>query len=194
MQYQQSSAGSKLIQTDNSSAMKPARIYYKTITPTQMVSYDGNSFRDLRGMFLVTSYGEGSIYAFSINETGSIVEEIAIRLPEVHGHIVAIANSPNGDIYLAGENMYKLVSIDSVRPTSLYFIDIISNGDNNIQINGLSLNLSNKVLSIEVSNSTANVKSDPENTSATFPSLRVTVPKTLLGSISEATSETYNNL
>ena len=32
--------------TDNSSAMKPVRTYYKTLTPTQAIYYDGDKFPD----------------------------------------------------------------------------------------------------------------------------------------------------
>jgi glucose/arabinose dehydrogenase len=39
---QQSSTGAKLLPIDNILAIKPARTYYKTITPTQTVFYDDN--------------------------------------------------------------------------------------------------------------------------------------------------------
>ena len=91
--------------TDNSSAIKPARTYYKTVTPTQALYYDGNKFPYLRGKFLIASYGEGSIYALSLNKTGSVVEEIAIRLPEIQDHVISIAKAPGGDLYIGGEKI-----------------------------------------------------------------------------------------
>jgi glucose/arabinose dehydrogenase len=109
----QSSSTVKASQSDNSSAMEPVRTYYKIITPTQMIFYDNNRFRDLKGTFLVASYDEKSLYALSFNQTGSLVKEVAIRLPEVRGHIISIAEAPNGEIYVAGESINKLVSIDS---------------------------------------------------------------------------------
>jgi len=192
-QQQQSSSQAKLIQTDNGSAIEPARTYYKIITPTQMVFYDDNRFRTLKGMFLVASYSEGSIHALSINETGSLVKEVVIRLPELRGHIISIAKAPDGGIYIAGENMYKLTSIDNNPSTLTYFINIDRN-NSNIQINDLSLNLSTKVLSIDISNThtDTNVKDNSGNTSATSRSLQLTVPKVLLGTIYEVTSEKYN--
>ena len=86
-----------------------------------MIFYDGNRFPELRGMFLVPSYKEGTIYALSLNESGIITNEIAIRLPEIRGHIVAIASTPNGEIYIAGENIYKIVTIDK-DPTHFYIL------------------------------------------------------------------------
>jgi glucose/arabinose dehydrogenase len=188
------SSPSSWAQTDNSSSIPPARTYYKTITPTQMIFYDDNRFRGLKDMFLVTSYGEGSIYALSLNKTGHLLEEVAIRLPEVRGHINSIAKAPNGDIYIAGENMYKLISIDDNQPTLTYFIDTVSN-NNGIQIDKMFLNLTSKVLSLDISNTNANtnITDNNGNTSAiSAPSLRLTIPKTLLGIISEVTSEDYN--
>jgi hypothetical protein len=193
-QQKEQPSSSLWAQTDNSSAIPPARTYYKTITPTQMIFYDDNHFRNLKNMFLVTSYGEGSIYALSFNETRMLVEEVAIRLPEVRGHIISIAKTPNGAIYLAGENIYKLISIDEKRQPLTYFINAVINS-NDIQINKMLLNLTTKVLSIDISNTdtSANITDNNGNTSAISPpSLRLTIPKTLLGIISEVTSEDYN--
>jgi glucose/arabinose dehydrogenase len=183
-QQQQYSSQAKLIQTDNRSAIEPVRTYYKIITPTQMVFYDDNRFRTLKGMFLVVSHSEGSIYALSINETGSLVKEVAINLPELRGHIISIAKAPDGEIYIAGENMYKLISIDSDTAALTYFIDLINN--NNIQINDLSLNISSKVLSIDFTNN------NEANSNESSPSLKVIVPKALLGYIYDVTSYNYN--
>jgi glucose/arabinose dehydrogenase len=173
-------------QTGNNSATKPARIYYKMITPTQAIYYDGNKFPYLKGKFLIASYGEGSIYALSLNKTGSIVQEIAIRLPEIQGHVIAISQAPDGDLYVAGEKIAKLISIDrdTIGPLT-YFIDEVSKG---VQANGLSLNLTNKVLSMDLTKKN-NGSGDGEGTSA---SIQLTIPKALLGGISNVTSDKYN--
>ena len=102
----------KRSETDNSIVIiKPARTYYTSyysaVTPTQAIFYDGNKFPALKGKFLTVSYGERSIYAFTMNSTGNITEELAIRFPEVQGHLVSIANGPDGEIYVGGENLYK---------------------------------------------------------------------------------------
>ena len=44
-----------LLQENNESAIKPARTYYKTVTPTQALYYDGNKFPYLKGKFLIAS-------------------------------------------------------------------------------------------------------------------------------------------
>jgi glucose/arabinose dehydrogenase len=188
------SSAIKPYQTDNSSAIAPARTYYKAITPTQAIYYDSNRFSQLQGLFLLPSYAEGSIYALSINKTGNLVEEIVIRLPEVRGHIMAIAQGPDGEIYLAGENMYKLISLDDIRPTSRYFIEAVRNTNSNIRINDMSLDLPNKVLSLNITNSNiSNGSNDSYRTAnQTSQSLRLSIPKALLGIIYEITSEKYN--
>src|SRR5207247_1538219 len=116
----------KYTPTDNSSAILPARTYYKIITPTQAIFYDGNIFPALKDKFLIASYSENSIYALTLNSTGSITEELAIRLPEARGHLIAIAKAPNGDVYLGGENIYKLASLDNTRNILTYFIELLN--------------------------------------------------------------------
>lgn len=144
------SSHSKPIQTYNSSEVKPARNYYKIITPTQAIFYDGTKYPLLKGKFLIASLGEGSIYALSFNNTGSITEEIAIRLPELRGHLISVAKAPSGEIYFGGENIYKLVSLDNTESILTYFIRVASQ---NVTINGLSFDQGNKVLSINFTNS-----------------------------------------
>ena len=65
----------------------------------------GDRFQILKGKFLFVSYGEASIYALSINKTGNITEEIAIRLPDIQGHLISTAKSPAGEIYIGGEKI-----------------------------------------------------------------------------------------
>ncbi len=181
-------------QTDNSSAIKPVRTYYNPITPTQAVYYDGNKFPALKNKFLVVSYGERSIYSLSINKSGSIVEEVAIRLPEVRGHIISIAKAPNGDLYVGGESIYKLVSIDkNTNAPRIYFVDVIGM---NIEIKDLSLNLTNKVMSLNFTNkNNSSINSDGNIQGAIPPSssLQVRIPKVLLGNIFLVTSDKYNS-
>ncbi len=174
--------------TDNSSAIQPVRTYYSTITPTQAIYYDGNQFPALKGKFLVVSYSERSIYSLSLNKTGNVVEEIGIRLPEVRGHIISITKAPNGDLYIGGENLYKLVSIDRNTNVPLtYFVDVTAR---NVQINDLSLNLTSKVMAVDFTNKNNN--SDGNIEVASSPCLQVKVPKALLGGIFTVTSEKHN--
>ena len=113
-----------------------------------MLFYDDNKFPSLKGKFLVVSYAESVLRGLAFNNTGNLIEEIIVRLPEVRGHITSIAKAPNGDLYIGGENIYKLVSIDNTKDPT-YFIEANSK---NIQINDLSVNLTRKVISIDIVN------------------------------------------
>lgn len=181
-----SSATHKL-QTDNISAIQPARTYYFPITPAQAIFYDENKFPALKGKFLVVSYGERSIYAIGLNSNGSISEELAIRLPETRGHLVSIAQSPEGDIYVGGENLYKLQSIERNRNKLTYFINVL--GTENIEITDLIVNLTTKVLTIDYSNKD---NGSLPSTTQTSPTLQIKIPKVMLGGIYDVTSEKYN--
>ncbi|MGA8842954.1 MAG: hypothetical protein WB511_05160 [Nitrososphaeraceae archaeon] len=112
-------------------------------------------------------------------------------MPEIQGHIISIAKAPDGDIYIGGENIYKLISIDRNRITpSTFFIDAVTK---DVQITDLSLNLSSKVLSIDFKNNNNNNNNSDGNIETAFPpSLLVKVPKALLGGIFQVTSEKYN--
>jgi hypothetical protein len=189
-QSSQQKTSIKSTQTDNSSAIPPARTYYKLITPTQAIFYDGNKFPALKGKFLIVSSSESSIYVLTLNSTGSITEELAISLPEVRGHLIAIAKAPDGDIYLGGENIYKLISLENTRNILTYFIGLTGS---NIAINGLSLNPANKVLSIDYSIKNNNNNETSNHTEfGGLASVQITIPKALLNGIFDVTSERYN--
>ena len=173
--------------TDNITSEAPARTYFRLITPTQMIFYDGNKFPALRDKFVVCAYGENSIYALAINDTGGLVDELDVRLPDLRGHLIAISKSPTGDIFLGGESIYRLVSIGSNREVLTYFVDAM--GNNSTEVNRMSINLSSKVLSFEVMDKGKDV------TGLVAPpaiSLQLKVPKSLLGGIYDVTSEKYN--
>ena len=184
---QQQSPKSGVPKIGSSMAIKPARTYQKVMAPSQMLFYDDNKFPSLKGKFLVVSYAESVLRGLAFNSTGNLVEEVSVRLPEVRGHIISIAKSPNGDIYLGGENIYKLVSIDNSKDIPTYFIEANSK---NIQIKDLSVNLTRKEISIDIINNNNTV--NQENMTAT-PTLSIKVPKPLLGTIYDITSEKYNN-
>ena len=156
-----------------------------------MIFYDNNRFRDLKGMYLVPSFTEGGMYAFSLNQTGHVVKEFAVRIPEIRGHIISIASTPKGEIYLAGENLYRLNSIDSNnynRPPLSYFIGADRFNDD-LFVNDVSLNLTTKTLSVNLTNNNTDTL---DNSSGIGPSLRISIPKVLLGTISDVT--TQNNV
>ena len=131
------------------------------------------------------------LHGLAFNNTGNLIEEVSVRLPEVRGHIASIAKAPSGDIYIGGENIYKLVSIDNIKDIPSYYIEANSK---NIQIKDLSVNLTRKIISIDIVNNKNNKNntSSQENVTAT-PILSIKVPKNLLGTIYDVTSEKYNN-
>jgi glucose/arabinose dehydrogenase len=185
--HSSSSATSSRLQTDNVSAIKPARTYNPPIIPAQAIFYDQNKFPTLKGKFLVVSYAERSIYAITLNSNGSISEELAIRLPGTRGHLVSIAQSPEGDIFIGGENLYKLESIERNRNKLTYFVSVVSTKD--IEVADLTANLTKKVFAIDIINKN-NVSL--ANTTQISPTLQIKIPKLMLGGIYDVTSEKYN--
>ena len=151
------------------------------MAPSQMLFYDDNKFPSLKGKFLVVSYAESVLRGLAFNNTGNLIEEVSVRLPEVRGHIASIAKAPNGDIFIGGENIYKLVSIDKIKYIPTYYIEANSK---NIQIKDLSMNLTHKIISIDIVNNKNNKNNtvSQENMTAT-PMLSIKVPKNLLGFI-----------
>ena len=122
-----------------------------------------------------------------MKDTGGLRNELDVRLPGLSGHLIAISKSPNGDIFLGGESIYKLVSIGSNREALTYFVNAL--GNNSAEVNRMAINLSSKVLSFEV------IDKGKEVTGLVAPpavSLQLKVPKSLLGGIYDVTSEKYN--
>ena len=133
------------------------------------------------------SYAERSIYAITLNSNGSISEELAIRLPGTRGHLVSIAQTPEGDIFIGGENLYKLESIERNRNKLTYFVNVVST--KNIEVADLTANLTKKVFAIDIVN-----KNNVSLASAgqISPTLQVKIPKVMMGGIYDVTSEKYN--
>ncbi len=156
------------------------------MAPSQVLFYDDNKFPSLKGKFLVVSYSEPVLRGLAFNNTGKLIEEVTVRLPEVRGHIASIAQTPSGDLYLGGENIYKLVSIDNTKDIPTYFIEANSK---TIQIKYLSVNLTRKVITIDFIKKYNTVNQEIMTGTPTLSK----VPKTLLGTIYDVTSEKYNN-
>ena len=182
-----SSSTSSSLQSDNVSAIKPVRTYNPPIIPAQAIFYDQDKFPALKGKFLVVSYAGRSIYAITLNSNASISEELAIRLSGTQGHLVSIAQSPEGDIYIGGENLYKLESIERNRNKLTYFVNVVSS--KNIDIADLTANLTARVFAIDIVNKN-NVSL--AGAGQISPTLQVKIPKAMLGGIYDVASENYN--
>jgi hypothetical protein len=98
---------------DNTSSVKLIRTYWLTVAPTQAIFYYGDKFELLKNKFLFGSYNQGSIYTLGLNSTHFVSDEIVINFPEIVENIIFIAQSPSGDIYFGGYNIYKLTSIET---------------------------------------------------------------------------------
>ena len=174
--HSSSSSTSSPLQTDNVSAIQPVRTYNPPIIPAQAIFYDQNKFPALKGKFLVVSYAERSIYAITLNSNGSISEELAIRLPGTRGHLVSIAQTPEGDIFIGGENLYKLESIERNRNKLTFFVNVVST--KNIEVVDLTANLTKKVFAIDIVNKN---NGSLASTGQISPTLQVKIPKVMTG-------------
>jgi glucose/arabinose dehydrogenase len=95
--------------SNDSTSIKPIRSYWNTIAPTQAIYYSGDKLPFLNNTFLFTTF-TGDIYSERLdNVSKHITEEYFIDLQNYPFEpLIAIAQSPNGDIYLGGYNIYKL--------------------------------------------------------------------------------------
>jgi glucose/arabinose dehydrogenase len=131
----------------NDSSIKPLRSYWDTIAPTQMIYYEGDAVPELKGMFLFGSF-TGDIYALKLSEDKkSIVEELKIELAHFpFVPTVGIAQSPNGEIYYGGYQIYTLDSIGE-REQMLFTIEVES--PSAVNIREISVNQEQKRIMID---------------------------------------------
>jgi glucose/arabinose dehydrogenase len=101
--------------SNDSQSLKPVRSYYNTIAPTQAIYYTGDKLPFLNGKFLFGTY-TGNIYAMVIQSNGTreqVSEEEHIRLRLIPFEpVIGLAQSPQGDLYFGGYNIYKLDSLE----------------------------------------------------------------------------------
>jgi glucose/arabinose dehydrogenase len=107
-----------------SDLIPPLRAYYNAIAPTQAIFYVGNKYPELAGRFVFGSYSGTPLNAILIggNATERTINELDIDVfpTSPHDNIAAVAQSPNGDIYFGGFNIYKLKSIGFDRERSVF--------------------------------------------------------------------------
>ena len=163
---------------DNSSSIKPVRVYWETIAPTQAIFYDSNKFPQLKDKLLFGSYNKGFIYALTLNKSNSVTDEMAINFMEIDDNIIALAQSPSGDLYFGGYNIYKLASInmDELEQT-MYFIEFSL--DDAVVRNPI-FDTNNATLSFEIT-----TKNGGGNSS---PFVQVRIPNIMLNGISHVSS------
>lgn len=128
-------------------AVKPVRSYWDAIAPTQMIYYTGDSMPELKGKFVFGSF-TGDLYAVRLSENKTVIEEelkIDLALfPFVP--TVAVAQSPDGEIYFGGYQIYRLNSI-SEPVGNLH--QVIVDAPDGLTISDLQLDLENSKMVID---------------------------------------------
>jgi glucose/arabinose dehydrogenase len=177
--------------SNDSTSIKPLRSYWNAIGPTQTTYYTGDKFPALKGKFLFVTFS-GDIYAVHINKKGKQIEdEIHINLQnEPNEPLTAIAQSPNGEIYFGGYNVYKLDSLVELGNESkqkiLFPIEIDSS--ENIGIKNIDLSDVRQILTLDVSQS---AKYDHDDID-TPEFLKMKIPTDLFNKIYKVTALTLN--
>ena len=82
------------------------------------------NFLSLEDKLIFGSYNQGFIYALKLNKSNSVTDEMAINFMNIDDNIIALAQSPSGDLYFGGYNIYKLASINMAElEQTMYFIE-----------------------------------------------------------------------
>lgn len=133
----------------NNTSVKPVRSYWDAIAPTQMIYYTGDSIPDLKGKFLFGSF-TGDLYAVKLSENKTRIEEehkIDLALfPFVP--TVAVAQSPEGEIYFGGYQIYRL---DAISEPTRNLHQVIVDAPDGMAISDLQLDLENSKMVIDAS-------------------------------------------
>jgi hypothetical protein len=162
----------------NDTSIKPVRSYWDAIAPTQMIYYTGDSVPNLKNKFLFGSF-TGDLYAVRISDNKTTIEEeykIELALfPFVP--TVAVAQSPDGEIYYGGYQIYRL---DGISDTTQNVRQVIVSSPDGVEISDLQLDLENSKMVLDGKISEA---ADSDNT------LTVRIPKGLINDITAVNLE-----
>jgi glucose/arabinose dehydrogenase len=96
--------------SNSSSSIKPLRSYRSVIAPTSAIYYDGEKIPQLRNKFLFGTV-TGNIYSLNIDKSANQIREEKILL-KVYEDVIALAQSPSGQIYYGGFGIYELKSVN----------------------------------------------------------------------------------
>ena len=136
-----------------SNFIQPIREYDRVIAPAQTIFYTGIKYPGLNNRFIVASYNDGNLHAIGVNEThGQIfVDDLIIDFEHVTpDNIVSVAQSPSGNIYYGGYDIYKLQSLSaSVKQLAFPVRTNLSRG---IDIKEMTIFRENNTLTIQASN------------------------------------------
>jgi len=163
---------------DSNSSIIPLRSYWGIIAPTQTIYYDGDKFPELKGKFIVGTFGGGTFHILKLDkekDSVHVIEDDVIRFNHYpYEAIQAVAQSPDGDIYFGAANIYKLQSIDNSSKMQMLF-PIGLNFSNTVAIKNLDLKRDeqNRTTSIDLDLQTYKLS----NQSSYSPVLSLKVPK-----------------
>lgn len=132
----------------NNSYANPIRLYDRTIAPAQALYYTGNKFPEIKNSFVFASYNDGNIHSLRVSEKNkqTFVEDIVIDFNhEFPDNIVSVAQSPLGDLYYGGYNIYKVQSINSETNQSVF--PVTANLTDGVDIEDMNLSVPDKSLS-----------------------------------------------
>jgi glucose/arabinose dehydrogenase len=162
----------------NNSSVKPVRTYWDAIAPTQMIYYKGDAIPELDGMFLFGSF-TGDIYAVKLSANKTRIE-VEHKVELAHFPFiptVAVAQSPDGEIYYGGYQIYRLDSI-SERTQNVFQITV--DAPDVVEITDLQLDRENDRIMIDAILA-ENVQSEEAMT--------IKIPKGLISNISAVNLE-----
>jgi glucose/arabinose dehydrogenase len=112
----------------NNTSIKPIRSYFQPPSPTQTIFYDHTKFQDLKDKFVFGTV-RGTLFSLQLNpETRLLTEETKIDLHFYpYQPVISIASSPDGELYFAGYEIYKLESLNlENKQISMYPVEINS--------------------------------------------------------------------
>jgi hypothetical protein len=181
--------------TDSS---KPLRSYYDAKCLTSLIFYNGDKITELKGKFLVGTFESSSpIYALQVDvKSKQIVGELAIFLDNfLNNQVVALAQSPTGELYYASYEINKLDSINSTKKLQTLFPIVMNFSSPIINITHLSFNPSKQEIRIDADSGTSTDNLNNEHDIKSDDSmayLTVTIPKQLLRQIDSVTSNIDN--
>jgi glucose/arabinose dehydrogenase len=183
----------------STNSRKPLRSYYDAKCLTSLIFYNGDKISQLKGKFLVGTFkSESPIYALQVdNGSKQIVGELAIFLNNfLNNQVVALAQSPTGEIYYASYEINKLDSVNSTKKMQTLFPIEMNYSSPIINITHLSFNPSKTEITMDVdSGITKTILNNGHNINSedSIAYLTVTIPKELLHQIDNVTS-TISNL
>jgi len=173
----------------SSNSIKPLRTYYIPNCLTQMIYYDGNKIPPLKGEFLAGALSRSSsILALQIDTSNKqVVEEHAISLNNFpNNQIVALAKSPDGDIYYASYDINRLDSVNFNGKSQSLFPIQIDYSSSISELNGLIFIPSNNELRVDLKNDAHRndtVDTNDNNSKILNAHLTIKIPNKLLDEI-----------